>query len=75
MFSMVNTELMNVVVSCMIVDDFVQLCLDLFKLEGMAGCGLRITSTVELGSGETLRLFVVARSEDSLTTEASLWTK
>ena len=36
---MVNVELMNVVVSCLVVDDFVQLCLDPFKLEGMVGCG------------------------------------
>ena len=72
---MVNTELMNVVVSCMIVDDFVQVCLDPFWLEGVAGCGSGVTSTAEFGSWWTSRSLVVPRSEGSLATEASFWTE
>ena len=72
---MVNTEAINVVVGCMIINDFVQLCFNPFKLERMAGCGSRITLTVEFRSGKTSRLFAVPRSEDLLGTEASFWTK
>ena len=72
---MVNAGLMVFVVGCVIVDGFVQLCLDPFQLEGVAGCGSGVASTVEFGSRKTLRLFAVARLEDLLTTEASLWTK
>ena len=68
---MVNTDAMNVVFGCVIVDDFIWVRLDLFWLEGVAGCGSGVTSTVEFGSGEVSRLFVVPRLEDSLTTEAS----
>ena len=73
--TMVNTEAIDVVVGCMIINDFVQLCFNPFKLERMAGCGSRITATAELGSGKTSRLFAVPRSEHLLAAEASLWTK
>ena len=72
---MVNTEVIDVVVGCVIVNDFVQMQLDLLQLKGVAGCGSGVTSTVEFGSGKALRLFVVARSEDLLATELSLWTE
>ena len=72
---MVNTEAIDVVVGCVIVDDFVQMQLDSLQLKGVAGCGSGVTLTAEFGSGKALRLFVVARLEDSLTAEASLWTK
>ena len=72
---MVNTEAIDVVVGCMIVDDFVEMRLDLLQLEGVAGCGSGVASTAEFGSWQTSRLFTVLRSEDSLATEASFWTK
>ena len=72
---MVSAELMNVVVGCVIVDDFVWMRFDLFQLKGVAGCGSGVTSTVQFGSGKVLRLFAVAKLEDLLTAEASLWTK
>ena len=72
---MVNTEAINVVVGCVIINDFVEMQLDLLQLKGVVGCGSGVTLTVEFGSGEASRLFVVPRLEDSLTTEASFWTK
>ena len=72
---MVNTEAINFVVGCVIVDDFVEMRLDLFWLKGVAGCSSGVALTVEFGSGKALRSFVVVRLEDSLTAEASLWTK
>ena len=72
---MVNTEAIDVVVSCMIVDNLVEMRLDPLQLEGVAGCGSGVTSTVEFGSWQTSRSLVVPRSEDSLATEASFWTE
>ena len=72
---MVNTQAIDVVVGCVIVDDFVKMRLDSLHLEGVAGCSSGVTLTVEFGSGEALRLFVVPRLEDLLAVEASLWTK
>ena len=72
---MVHTEAIDVVVVCVIVDDFVEMRLDLFQLKGVAGCGSGVASAMKFGSWETSRLFAVARSEDSLMAEASLWTK
>ena len=72
---MVNMEAIDVVVGCMMVDDFVKMQLDLLQLKGVVGCGSGVTLTAEFGSGEASRLFTVPRSEDSLTTEASFWTK
>ena len=72
---MVHTEAIDVVVVCVIVDDFVEMRLDSFWLRGMAGCGSGVALTAELGSGQTSRSFAVPRSEDSLATEASFWTK
>ena len=72
---MVNTEAMNDVVSCVMFNDFVWVQFDSFWLEGVVGCGSGVTLTVEFGSGKALRSFVVVRLEDSLTAEASLWTK
>ena len=68
---MVNMEAIDVVVGCVIVDDFVQMRLDLFQLEGVAGCSSEVTLTAEFGSWKTSRLFAVARSEDLLTTKPS----
>ena len=72
---MVNTEVVDVVVGCMIVDDLVEMRLDPLQLEGVAGCGSGVTSTVEFGSWWTSRSLVVPRSEGSVATEASFWTK
>ena len=72
---MVNMEAIDVVVGCMIVNDFVEMWLDSLQLEGVAGCRSGVALTVEFGSGKMSRLFAVARPEDLLTTEASLWTK
>ena len=72
---MVNTEAVDVVVSCMIVDNLVEMRLDPLQLEGVAGCGSGVTSAIEFGSWKASRSFVVPRSEDSLTTEASFGTK
>ena len=72
---MVNMEAIDVVVGCVIIDDLIQVQLDSFKLKGVAGCGSGVMSTVEFGSGKASRLFAVARLEDLLTTEASLWAK
>ena len=59
---MVNTEAINVVVSCVIVDDFVEMRLDSFWLKGVAGCGSGVASTAEFGSWQTSRSFAVPRS-------------
>ena len=73
---MVNTEAIDVVVGCVIIDDFVEMRLDLVCwLKGVAGCSSGVTLTVEFGSGEESRLFTVLRLEDSLTTEAPFWTE
>ena len=72
---MVNTEAIDVVVSCMIVDNLVEMRLDPLWLEGVAGCGSGVTSTAEFGSWQTSRLLAVPRSEGLLATEASFWTK
>ena len=72
---MVNTEVVDVVVGCMIVDDFVEMQLDPLQLEGVAGCGSGVTLTAEFGSRKALWSFAVARLKDLLTAEASLWTK
>ena len=72
---MVNTEAINVVVGCVIVDDFVEMRLDSSWLEGVAGCGSGVASTAEFGSWKTSRLFAVLRLDDSLATEVSFWTK
>ena len=72
---MVNAEAIDIVVGCMIVDDFVEMQLDSLWLEGVVGCGSWVASTAEFGSWQTSRLFAVPRSEDSLATEASFWTK
>ena len=72
---MVNTEAVDVVVSCMIVDNLVEMQLDPLWLEGVAGCGSGVTSTVEFGSWWTSRSLVVPRLEGSFATEASLWTE
>ena len=72
---MVNTEAIDVVVGCVIVDDFVEMQLDLLQLEGVACCGSGVASTVKFGSWKTSRLFAVPRLENLLTTETSFWTK
>ena len=72
---MMNTEAIDVVVSCVIVDDFVKMRLGLLWLKGVAGCGSGVALTVEFGSWQTSRLFAVPRLEDLLATEASFWTK
>ena len=72
---MVNTEAINVVVGCVIVDDFVEMQLDSFQLKGVAGCGSGVALAMKFGSWKTSGSFAVPRSEDSLTTETSFWTK
>ena len=72
---MVNTEAIDVVVGCVIIDDFIEMQLDSLQLKGVAGCGSGVASAMEFGSWKASRSFVVPRSEDSLTTEASFWTK
>ena len=73
---MVNTEAIDDVVGCLIVNDFVEMRLDLLQLEGVACCGSGVASTVEFGSWKTSRLFVVPRLEDLLlATEMSFWAK
>ena len=72
---MVNTEAVDVVVVCVIVDDFVEMRLDLFWLKGVAGCCSGVASTVKFGSRQMSRSFAVPMSEDLLATEASFWTK
>ena len=72
---MVNTEAVDVVVGFMIVDDLVEMRFDPLQLEGVAGCGSGVTLTAEFGSWQTSRSLAVPRSEGSLATEASFWTK
>ena len=72
---MVHTEAIDVVVVCVIVDDFVEMQLDLFQLKGVVGCGSGVALATKFGSWKTLRLFAVPRLENSLTTETSFWTK
>ena len=69
---MMNTKPMNVVVGCMIIDGFVQAPFDLFQVEGIAGFGSCVATTMELWSWQTPRMCAVSRSEDSLATEISL---
>ena len=71
---MVHTEAIDVVVVCVIVDDFVEMQFDALQLKGVSGRGSGVTSAMEFGSWKASRSFVVPRSEDSLTTEASFWT-
>ena len=72
---MVHTEAIDVVVVCVIVDDLVEMRLDSFQLKGVAGCGSGVALATKFGSWKTSRSFAVPMSEDSLTTEASFWTK
>ena len=72
---MVHTEAIDVVVVCVIVDDFVEMQLDSFQLKGVTGCGSGVALTAEFGSWQTSRSFVVPRLEDLLATEASFWIK
>ena len=72
---MVHTEAIDVVVVCVIVDDFVEMRLDLFQLKGVAGCGSGVASAMKFGSWKTSRSFAVPRSENFLTTDSSFWTK